>query len=108
MPAVRGRLLVLAACLAVGACRAVAFVANTQGLAQEVDEQHVSRGVASGLFNAAIDLGQIAGPAVTGLVAEQIGLSGAFHLLPPLLFAVYALAVLSSRAPRESSAERTV
>lgn len=96
----------LAASLGVGACRAVAFVANTQGLAQEVDEQTVSRGVASGLFNAAIDLGMIAGPAATGVVAQSIGLSATFHYLPPLLLLVYALAMLGSRAPRTAPVRR--
>src|SRR5438270_5826495 len=54
----------LAAVLATGVCRAVTFVANTIGLAEEIDDTRVGRGVASGLFNAATDLGQIVGPTV--------------------------------------------
>jgi MFS family permease len=87
----------LAAVLATGVCRAVTFVANTIGLAEEIDDTRVGRGVASGLFNAAADLGQIVGPTVAGLVAQAAGIDTMFRLLPPLLFVGYALAMFGSR-----------
>jgi MFS family permease len=91
----------LAVVLATGVCRAVAFVANNVGLAQEVDERRVSRGVASGLFTAATDLGQIVGPAVSGAVAEVAGLEVMFRVVPLLLVALYAAAMLGSRRPAQ-------
>jgi len=91
----------LAAVLATGVCRAVAFVANTVGLAQDVDERRVSRGVASGLFTAATDLGQIVGPTVSGMVAEVAGLEAMFRVVPLLLVALYAAAMLGSRRPAQ-------
>jgi MFS family permease len=87
----------LAVVLATGVCRAVTFVANTIGLAEEVDETRVGRGMVSGLFNAASDLGQIVGPTVAGLVAQAAGIDTMFRVLPPLLFVGYALAMLGSR-----------
>jgi MFS family permease len=89
----------LAANLAVGICRAVTFVANSVALAEDVDETRVGRGIASGLFNAASDLGQIVGPTVAGIVAQAVGIGTMFRLLPPLLFAVYLLTMLASRGP---------
>jgi len=89
----------LAANLAVGICRAVTFVANSVALAEDVDETRVGRGIASGLFNAASDLGQIVGPTVAGIVAQAAGIGTMFRLLPPLLFAVYLLTMLASRGP---------
>jgi len=93
----------LAAVLATGVCRAVTFVANSIGLAEEVDETRVGRGVASGLFNGAADLGQIVGPTVAGIVAQAVGIDTMFRLLPPLLFVGYALAMLGSRGRRTPS-----
>jgi MFS family permease len=93
----------LAAVLATGVCRAVTFVANTIGLAEEIDDTRVGRGVASGLFNAATDLGQIVGPTVAGLVAQAAGIDTMFRVLPPLLFVGYALAMLGSRGRRSPS-----
>lgn len=89
----------LAAQLAVGVCRAVTFVANSIALAEDVDEARVGRGIASGLFNAASDLGQIVGPTIAGLIGQAAGLPTMFRLLPPLLFAAYLLAMLASRGP---------
>jgi MFS family permease len=47
------------------------------------------RGLAAGMYNFATDAGNILGPLVGGLLAEQFGLPALFVLLPALLLAVY-------------------
>ena len=44
-----------------GLMRAIVIVANAVGLVQDVDENKVQRGLASGIYNAAGDLGNILG-----------------------------------------------
>ncbi|MBX5490975.1 MAG: MFS transporter [Chloroflexi bacterium] len=75
----------------VAAWRAIVLVANTVGLTEDVDERRVGRGVAAGLFNAAIDLGNLASPALGGYVAEQYGLATMFRSLPVLVVTLYAV-----------------
>jgi predicted MFS family arabinose efflux permease len=58
--------------------RAIAVVANAVGLVQDVDENRVQRGLASGIYNAAGDLGNILGPSLGGLIAQATGLGGVF------------------------------
>lgn len=73
----------------VAAWRAIVLVANTIGLTEDVDERRVGRGVAAGLFNAAIDLGNLVSPALGGYVAEQHGLATMFRVMPLLVLALY-------------------
>ena len=68
--------------------RAICFVANTLALA-DIDPRQLSRGVASGVMNAAGDLGNIAGPLVGGVVARAVGLQGFWLVAPPLFLAFY-------------------
>mgnify|MGYP003694116785 CR=1 FL=1 len=44
-----------------GLMRAIVIVANAVGLVQDVDENKVQRGLASGIYNAAGDFGQYSG-----------------------------------------------
>lgn len=76
----------------VGFLRAVAIVANTISMVEDVDATRVSRGVASGIYSAAGDLGNILGPSVGGVVAGFTGIAGLFLIGP----AIIALAFLSS------------
>lgn len=76
----------------VGFLRAVAIVANTISMVEDVDTTRVSRGVASGIYNAAGDLGNILGPSVGGMVAAFTGVAGLFFLGP----AAIALAFLGA------------
>jgi MFS family permease len=78
----------------VATCRAIVLVANTIALTEDVDEARVSRGVASGLFNASSDLGQVIAPALGGAVASLFGLGTMFRVLPPLVLALYFAAML--------------
>jgi predicted MFS family arabinose efflux permease len=80
----------------IAACRAVVLVANTIALTEDVDETRVSRGVASGIFNASSDLGQVIAPALGGAVASLFGLGAMFRLLPPLVLTLYLVAMLAT------------
>jgi MFS transporter, DHA1 family, multidrug resistance protein len=84
----------------VATCRAIVLVANTIALTEDIDETRVSRGVASGLFNAASDLGQVIAPALGGLVATLFGLGTMFHVLPPLVLLLYFAAMLATARQR--------
>jgi predicted MFS family arabinose efflux permease len=63
-----------------GLLRAVVLVANAVGLVQDVPESRVRRGLASGVYNAAGDLGNILGPAVGGLIAQATGVASVFTI----------------------------
>jgi MFS family permease len=58
--------------------RAIVIVANAVGLVQDVDENKVRRGLASGIYNAAGDLGNILGPSIGGLIGQATSISGVF------------------------------
>jgi MFS family permease len=80
----------------VATCRAVVLVANTIALTEDIDETRVSRGVASGIFNASTDLGQVIAPALGGAVASLFGLGTMFRVLPPLVLLLYFAAMLAT------------
>jgi MFS family permease len=92
----------------VATCRAVVLVANTIALTEDIDETRVSRGVASGIFNASTDLGQVIAPALGGAVASLFGLGTMFRVLPPLVLLLYFAAMLATarRAQPERAAVR--
>jgi DHA1 family multidrug resistance protein-like MFS transporter len=64
--------------VASGLLRAIVVVANAVGLVQDVPESRVRRGLASGVYNAAGDLGNILGPSVGGFIAHATGIAGVF------------------------------
>lgn len=72
----------LAVSTSTGFMRAVAVVSNAVGLVEDVDETRVQRGVASGIYNAAGDLGNILGPGAGGLIASLTGIGGLFVVAP--------------------------
>jgi MFS transporter, DHA1 family, multidrug resistance protein len=69
---------ILAVYVLAGFIRAIVIVANAVGLVQDVNENKVQRGLASGIYNAAGDLGNILGPSVGGLIAQAISISAVF------------------------------
>ena len=81
---------------AVATFRAIVLVANTVALSEDIDETQVSRGIASGIYNASNDLGNVVAPALGGWVAALFGLGSMFQLLPPLVFALYLVAILAT------------
>jgi DHA1 family multidrug resistance protein-like MFS transporter len=64
--------------VASGLLRAIVIVANAVGLVQDVPETRVRRGLASGVYNAAGDLGNILGPSIGGLIAHAAGIASVF------------------------------
>jgi predicted MFS family arabinose efflux permease len=85
-----------------GFMRAVVIVANAVGLVQDVDENKVQRGLASAIYNAAGDLGNILGPAAGGLIAQATSIGGVFvvgSLGTTVLFALGVLAVRRVHSP---------
>jgi DHA1 family multidrug resistance protein-like MFS transporter len=64
--------------VASGFMRAIVIVANAVGLVQDVPESKVRRGLASGVYNAAGDLGNILGPSIGGFIAQATGIASVF------------------------------
>ena len=64
--------------VASGLMRAVVLVANAVGLVQDVPESKVRRGLGSGVYNAAGDLGNILGPSIGGFIAQATGVASVF------------------------------
>ena len=80
-----------------GSARALAIVANAVELVEGAESAGVPRGVMSGVYNTAMDLGNLAGPAVGGLAAAAVGVPGSFFLVPLIGLVGCAAAVLGSR-----------
>ena len=79
--------------------RAIVLVANTVALTEDVPEQRIGRGLSSGLYNAATDVGQIIAPALGGIVAAAFGLETMLRLLPPGALLVYFLVAAGAARP---------
>ena len=79
-----------------GFMRAGVLVSNTVKAAR-VGEKSMSRGMASGLYNAATDLGTIVGPIYGGLIASQVGLVPMFWISPVVGLGAYFLVQLIAR-----------
>jgi predicted MFS family arabinose efflux permease len=69
---------IIAVYVASGFMRAIVLVANAVGLVQDVPETKVRRGLASGVYNAAGDLGNILGPSIGGFIAHATGIASVF------------------------------
>jgi predicted MFS family arabinose efflux permease len=69
---------ILVVYVASGLLRAIVIVANAVGLVQDVPESRVRRGLASGVYNAAGDVGNILGPSIGGLIAHASGIGSVF------------------------------
>ena len=69
---------ILVVYVASGFMRAIVVVANAVGLVEDVPETRVRRGLASGVYNAAGDLGNILGPAIGGLIAHVSSVGSVF------------------------------
>jgi MFS transporter, FSR family, fosmidomycin resistance protein len=72
--------------------RAICYVANAMALS-DVNPERVGRGLASGVMNAAGDLGNIFGPISGGLIVSAVGYTR-FWLVSPLAYAALYLLAL--------------
>jgi predicted MFS family arabinose efflux permease len=68
-----------------GSLRAVGFTANAISMAEDIPESRLSRGLSSSLFNAAKDLGNIAGPVIGSTLVSIVGLDLMFVVAGVLL-----------------------
>jgi predicted MFS family arabinose efflux permease len=80
-----------------GLLRAIVLVANAVGLVQDVPESRVRRGLASGLYNAAGDLGNIMGPAIGGFIAHATGVASVFIIGSLGSVALFLIGILFAR-----------
>ncbi len=98
---------ILAVYVISGLMRAIVIVANAVGLVQDVDENKVQRGLASGIYNAAGDLGNILGPSIGGLIAQATSIGGVFvvgSLGSTVLFLLVTVAVRRLRSTEQAVA----
>jgi predicted MFS family arabinose efflux permease len=85
-----------------GLLRAIVIVANAVGLVQDVPESRVRRGLASGVYNAAGDVGNILGPSIGGLIAHATGIASVFVVGSLGSTALFFLGVLLLKRLKQS------
>ena len=93
---------ILVVYVASGFMRAIVVVANAVGLVEDVPESRVRRGLASGVYNAAGDLGNILGPAIGGFIAHVTGIASVFVVGSLGSTALFLLAVLVVRRLKQN------
>jgi predicted MFS family arabinose efflux permease len=86
--------------VASGLLRAIVVVANAVGMVQDVPESRVRRGLASGVYNAAGDLGNILGPSIGGFIAHATGIAGVFVVGPLASTMLFLVAIRALRSAR--------
>lgn len=97
---------VLVVYVASGFMRAIVVVANAVGLVEDVPESRVRRGLASGVYNAAGDLGNILGPAIGGFIAHVTGVGSVFVIGSLGSTALFLLGMLLLRGLQPKSQSR--
>lgn len=89
--------------LLLGVIRGVVMVSNTVSLVEQVGGNAERRGVASGVFNTAKDLGNVCGPILGGLIAAHAGIENMLRIGPAVLLALYfGVLVVATRARRRA------
>lgn len=83
--------------LLAGFVRAIVIVSNSISMVEDVDATRVSRGVISGIYNAAGDVGNILGPSLGGVIATFTGVGRLFLAGPLMITAAFLLSLWSSR-----------
>lgn len=108
VPLFTGFSAILIVYVASGLLRAIVIVANAVGLVQDVPESRVRRGVASGIYNAAGDLGNILGPSIGGLIAQATGVASVFVIGSVGSTAVFFIGVLLVRRLGQAKESQTL
>ncbi|HZT08006.1 MAG TPA: MFS transporter [Chloroflexota bacterium] len=85
------------------ASRALVVVSNSAGLAEEVDDTRVSRGVATSVFSATSDVSNIVAPLAAGLIASATGIKGMFPIVALGAFGCYVAGDLTIQRWRASA-----
>ena len=91
-----------------GLMRAIVIVANAVGLVQDVPESRVRRGLASGVYNAAGDLGNIVGPSMGGLIAQAAGVASVFVIGPLTSTALFLVGIFLVKRLKQTETETAV
>lgn len=94
--------------VASGFLRAIVIVANAVGLVQDVPETRVRRGLASGVYNAAGDLGNILGPFIGGMIAHATGIASVFIVGSLGSTAVFLIGVFLVRRLKHTTETQSV
>jgi MFS family permease len=76
------------------------MVSNAIGMTEEMGEPRFSKGMASGIFNAAGDLGYVLGPMIGGGVASVTGIPRSFLIAPGMICLLFFLTHLGVRLQR--------
>jgi MFS family permease len=84
-----------------GSCRGPLRVTSAATVA-EVRAEGQDVGIASGVYNAGLDVGAIVGPALGGVVAASVGLGTMFQLIAIGSFAFYLAVALATRRGRDA------
>jgi predicted MFS family arabinose efflux permease len=92
--------------LMAGFIRAIVIVANSISMVEDVDATRVSRGVISGIYNAAGDIGNILGPSLGGLIATFTGVGRLFFVGPLMITVAFFLSLWACRFIRPAAATR--
>ena len=99
---------IIAVYVASGFMRAIVLVANAVGLVQDVPESKVRRGLASGVYNAAGDMGNILGPSIGGFIAHATGIASVFVVGSVGSTALFFLGVLLVRRMSKAGEAKTL
>ena len=102
IPFVNGPLLtpvLFAVFLVAGLCRGILRVTSAATVA-ELRSEGRDIGLASGVYNAGLDIGSIIGPAAGGVVSAALGIPAMFQILAVASLALYFGVALSSSAGR--------
>ncbi|MBI4790308.1 MAG: MFS transporter [Chloroflexi bacterium] len=79
----------------IGVCRGLTRVASATMIAEERSKNTGGIGVASGLYNAGLDIGAFLGPLVGGWIASASDITTMFRIAPTALLVVYLAATLA-------------
>lgn len=82
----------LLAFIAVGLSRGLIRVTSATMVAEEKSKRPAGLGLASGVYNAGLDIGAFAGPVIGGLMASAVGIPAMFRMIPIGLLIAYFLA----------------
>ena len=91
--------------IVLGLCRGILRVTSAATVA-ELRKEGKDVGLASGVYNAGLDIGAIIGPTLGGVVASRVGIPLMFQLMAVLSLGAYFAVALSTAPGRSSLAVR--
>lgn len=101
IPYLAGFLALAAVFVVLGFCRGILRVTSAVEIA-ELRREGGDVGLASGVYNAGLDIGAIIGPTLGGLVASGVGIPLMFQLMAVLSLAAYFAVALATARGREA------